>query len=354
MVNTDNKSKVYLKGFVIAWLLVIIVQALVLIFVYGIDIKAAIADSVVFNVSFAFAGYLLWFVFRYNLKEKSSMFDRITQHAIAAVVIVAAWFAISHYTLKNLFPHDEVYLDFLQNSITLRIITGFFYYTFYILIYYLIVYYEDLQEKLKRETELQKLVKEAELDALKSQINPHFLFNSLNSISSLTITAPDKAQEMVIKLSDFLRYSLSGDRKSMTKLKNELDNILRYLDIEKVRFGKRLRFHSNIEKKCLDTMVPSLILQPLIENAIKHGVYNSSEEVKIIFRCSKEGVFTLIEVSNDYDPKAVRNKGEGIGLKNIRNRLKLIYQRQDLLKIVPEDNIFTAILKIPDQLPENE
>ena len=350
--DSDNKNIVYLKSFVVAWLVVIIIQSLLLHFYFEIEWLISVTDAVVFNVIFAFAGYLLWFVVRYNLKEKASLIDKISQHFITAIIMVAAWFALSHYTLKGLFPNNKPYLDFLDGSIALRIITGFFYYVVYVLIYYLIIYYEDLQEKLKRETELQNLVREAELDALKSQINPHFLFNSLNSISSLTITAPDKAQEMIIKLSDFLRYSLSGDRKSLTSLKNEFENINRYLDIEKIRFGSRLHFSSHMDKGCQAIKVPSLILQPLIENAIKHGVYNSSEEVKIRFECKKYDGYVVIKISNDYDEKAVKKKGEGIGLKNIKNRLKLIYQRRDLLKTYAENGVFVAELKFFENILE--
>ncbi len=347
MTGSDFKSIDYLKWFGLTWAAVITVHALLLYFIFGLSTKESITDSLVFNLVFALAGYLLWFTVRYNLKEKSSIFDIVTHNLLAAVFIVGAWFVISYYTLITIFHQNEEYLRFLTGSIPFRIVTGFFYYIVYVLIYYLIMYYDNLQEKLKRETELQNHIKEAELDALKSQINPHFLFNSLNSISSLTISAPAKAQEMVIKLSDFLRYSLSGDRQSMTPFKNEINNILRYLDIEKVRFGKRLKFISKIEEKCYDVKVPGLILQPLMENAIKHGVYNSSDEVKIILECENKDEFILIKISNDFDPEAIRKKGEGIGLKNIKVRLKLIYHRDDLLKINSENNVFTAILKIP-------
>jgi sensor histidine kinase YesM len=345
----NEKNNNYLKFFITVWLTITVIHALVLYFIYDISLKTSVADSFVFNVTFALAGYTLWFVIRYNIKDKSSFTDIISQLFIVAVVIVSAWFAISYYTLTGFFPDDDFYVKFLKNSIPLRIITGFFYFIVYVLIYYLILYYEDLQEKLKRETELQNLIKEAELDALKSQINPHFLFNSLNSISSLTITSPEKAREMVIKLSDFLRYSLSGDRKSITTLKNEFVNINRYLDIEKVRFGKRLKFVAVIKDNCLDTKVPSLILQPLVENSIKHGVYNSSEEVIIKISCKKDEDYTIIVITNNFDPEEVKRKGEGIGLKNIKNRLRLIYQRQDLLKTETENDIFKATLKIPNR-----
>ena len=339
--------KNYFAVYSLIWAAVIIIQALILYFLYGFDATLCLADSFVFNVLFALAGYTLWFVIRYNLKNKTPGIETIWQHLLVAIIIIATWFTISYYTLNGLFKNNEDYLLFLNKSTPWRIINGIFYYIVLVLIYYLILYYEDIQEKLKRETELQNLVKEAELDALKSQINPHFLFNSLNSVSSLTMMSPEKAQEMVIKLSNFLRYSLSGDRRSKTTLENEFNNLKRYLDIEKVRFGDRLRFIAEIPDACTDARIPSLILQPLIENAIKHGVYNSSEQVTIRLKCSRTEDFIIIEISNDYDPEAIRKKGEGIGLKNIRNRLKLIYQRGDLLHTGSNGKIFKAVLKIP-------
>jgi len=340
-------KKYYLTIYFVTWLVIVVVHAALLFFLYDISLTESITDSVVFNLLFAAAGYTLWFVIRYNLKEKPSGVDLLFQHLMVAGVIIAIWFFVSYYTLISLFPADQAYLQFLKESTPWRIITGLFYYIVYVLIYYLILYYEDLQEKLRHEGELKSLVKEAELNALKSQINPHFLFNSLNSVSSLTLSRPDKAQEMVIKLSDFLRYSLSSDRKSTTTLENEFENISRYLDIEKVRFGKRLNFVPDIPTKCFEAKVPSLILQPLIENAIKHGVYNSTEEVKIALSCHINDDFVTIHVSNKYDPAAIRKKGEGIGLKNIRDRLLLIYHRNDLLMIDSDGKTYHATLKIP-------
>ncbi len=352
MVTPVLSKKYYLTIYFVTWLTIIVIHAALLFLLYDTSLMESISDSVVFNLLFALAGYTLWFVIRYNLKEKPSGIDLVFQHLMVAVVIITIWFFVSYYTLNSLFSFDTGYLQFLKESAPWRIITGLFYYIVYVLIYYLILYYEDLQEKLKHEGELKSLVKEAELDALKSQINPHFLFNSLNSVSSLTMSQPDKAQEMVIKLSDFLRYSLSSDRKSITTLEKEFDNILRYLDIEKVRFGKRLNFAPDIPPQCFKAKVPSLILQPLIENAIKHGVYNSIEEVKIMLSCNINKDFVTIGISNKYDPTAIRKKGEGIGLKNIRNRLLLIYHRNDLLQTYSENSTYYAILKIPLLKPE--
>lgn len=347
MIEPVLSKKNYLAAYLSAWVAIVAIHTALLFFLYDLSFRESLTDATVFNLYFAIAGYTLWFVIRYNLKGKPSGLDLIFQHLMVAGFFIVAWFFISYFTLTNIFSSKPAYLQFLKGSIPWRIITGLFYYIVFVLIYYVILYYEDVQERLKNENELKNLVKEAELDALKSQINPHFLFNSLNSVSSLTLSSPGKAQEMVIKLSDFLRFSLSSDRRSITTLENEFGNIKRYLDIEKVRFGKRLKFVSTIPEECMQTEVPSLILQPLIENAIKHGVYNSSEEVTIKLSCKTNNDFLFIEITNDYDPKAIRKKGEGIGLKNIRSRLKLIYQREDLLVTDADGKIYKATLKLP-------
>jgi LytS/YehU family sensor histidine kinase len=243
------------------------------------------------------------------------------------------------------------YLEFLKTSLPWRAILGAFFYLIFVLIYYMMLYYEDLQQKLKVESELNNLVREAELNALKSQINPHFLFNSLNSISSLTMTDPEKAQEMVIKLSDFMRYSLSHDRNETTSLRRELENAERYLDIEKIRFGKRLKYVCNVPDNCFEQPIPNMILQPLLENAIKHGVHNSTEEVLIELSCVMTPDYAELHLLNDFDPEAIRPKGEGIGLKNIRNRMKLLYHRSDLFEVKMGKIEFEVILRIPKSKP---
>ena len=347
MHNPISKNKNYLLAFLILWIAIMGIHAGVISFLFDIEWRISVADSVVFNTIFAIIGYNLWYLIRFNLREKKAALDLIINHITAAVIIIASWIAISYFTMKSLYGADESYMPFLNDSLWWRVITGVFFYLFFVLFYYVIIYYEDLQEKLNIEAEMQNLVKEAELNALKSQINPHFLFNSLNSISSLTITNPDAAQEMVIKLSDFLRYSLSHDKDEKASLREELENLNRYLDIEKIRFGKRLNFRSDISDDCYDLMIPNMILQPLIENSIKHGVYNSTEEVLVELKCTSDDYYFTVEISNDYDPEAVKKKGEGIGLRNIKKRLQLIYKRQDLFKTTADGKVFKAILKLP-------
>lgn len=347
MLNPLSKNRNYLTAYLATWLSIMLMQAFIIFYFYDVNWKISIADSITFNTIFAIVGYNLWYVVRFNLKETSSVFDMLVNHVVVAVIIVSAWIGGSWLLLTNTFSDSSSYHQFLNDSLPWRVIMGIFYYLLFIMYYYIMLYYEDLQEKLKIEAELHGLVQQAELNALKSQINPHFLFNSLNSISSLTITNPDKAQDMVIKLSDFLRYSLSHDKNEKASLKQEFENLQRYLDIEKIRFGKRLNFSTEIPAKCLNQQIPNMILQPLIENAIKHGVYHSTEEVLVELKCTEKDNFVIIEISNEYDPDAVKKVGQGIGLSNIKKRLQLIYHRQDLLEIIAEKIVFRAIIKLP-------
>lgn len=347
MLNPFIKNRRYLIMYLTVWMVVAIIQTAILNYYQDLDLLVSITDSGVFNFILAIIGFSLWYILRFNIKDQHSTFDLVINHLITGIVTIAIWMGSGYYIMSFLEANDVEYLNFLQLSLPWRAIIGTFFYLIFILIYYMILYYEDLQQKLKIESELNNLVREAELNALKSQINPHFLFNSLNSISSLTMTDPDKAQEMVIKLSDFLRYSLSHDRHETTTLRHELENTERYLDIEKVRFGKRLRYISNIPDGCLDQQIPNMILQPLLENAIKHGVHNSTEEVLIDLTCVITDEFAELHVLNDFDPEAVRPKGEGIGLKNIRNRLQLLYHRNDLFEVKMGKIEFEVILRIP-------
>jgi LytS/YehU family sensor histidine kinase len=209
------------------------------------------------------------------------------------------------------------------------------------------IYYRNNKENQLKEVELKALVKESELNSLKSQINPHFLFNSLNSISSLTMIEPAKAQEMIIKLSEFLRYTTSHKEERLTSLDEEIGNINRYLDIEKIRFGKRLLVKQTIDDSCRNLKLPGLILQPLLENALKYGVYESTEESIIEMICTCNSSSLSIVIRNQWDPEFQSGKGEGIGLKNIRSRLRILYNRDDLFIIRKDHHIFEVNIVFP-------
>ncbi|HMF76636.1 MAG TPA: histidine kinase [Bryobacteraceae bacterium] len=191
------------------------------------------------------------------------------------------------------------------------------------------------------------LAREAELRALKSQINPHFLFNSLNSISALTSLDPAKAREMCIRLSEFLRSSLRLGERTSVPFGEELALTSTYLDVEQVRFGARLRVTRDFEGACNTCEVPPLLLQPLVENAIKHGVASLVEggEITMSARISNERLHFIIE--NRFDPDAPAQRKSGFGLMNVRKRLQARYGGAASLDIQVENPLYRVLLSVP-------
>ena len=313
---------------------------------YNFSFSISLIDSLIFNGLVAGMGMSFWFVVKYsstdNQKFTNSILSLIGSTIIAVLIItfVGEWLSI-------LIIPDPDYIDFVRNTIVWRTIISTLYMAFVIMFYYLIKHQANLKLKEEEELKLQSLLKQAELDVLKFQINPHFIFNSLNSISSLTISSPTKAQEMVIKLSDFLRSSLGKDNKHIHTLREELNQMHLYLDIEKIRFEDRLRLDNVIAEECLSMSIPSMILQPLYENAIKYAVYESIGNVSVDTHCFCEGADLFITISNSYSEDAGSHKGKGIGLNNIKTRLALLYNDSDLLQIEKNEGIFKVTMRIP-------
>jgi len=345
MLNPIIRNKKYTVNYALVWSLIIGAHFAVLHWYYHISIGISVADSMLFNVFFAFLGISLWNLVRYG-RANQTFINLFVSHIVSSLLVIGFWL-ISGYLILRFAIDDVLYLSFLDSSFPWRIISGIFYYSLFVLVYYVVVYYQDIQSKVKQEAGLKTLIKEIELNALKNQINPHFLFNSLNSVSSLTITSPQKAQEMIIKLSEYLRYSLSNEEQQMTTLKTELENIQLYLEIEKIRFGDRLNFQFNCSDQILKATIPAMILQPLFENAIKHGVYESTETIHIVLDAEKVNENLMLSLKNDFDETAKPTKGEGIGLKNVQERLFLIYKKNDLVQLKKTANLFTVSIKIP-------
>lgn len=322
---------------------------LILSYHYQISFVPAVADGLIFNLIFAGLGLGIWYSVRYLHLDRRNLSSLLTHHLILLLVFMTVWISVSFFLVQLITEGDKVYLRFLKQSFPLRIATGILYYLTMIMIYYLYIYYMSFREKLVKEASLRTLVKETELSLLKSQINPHFIFNSLNSINSLTITNPPQAQEMIIKLSAFLRYALEQDSRHLITFGEELENSILYLDIEKTRFGERLVFTRETEPGTEDFQIPNLILQPIIENAVKHGVYESTHPVTIHLAAVRDRNFLRIEIRNDFDPEAVPKRGKGIGLKNVKERLFLIYRHRELVQVVKENNSFSVTLYIPQE-----
>jgi hypothetical protein len=204
------------------------------------------------------------------------------------------------------------------------------------------------QEELsRREGQLIQLSKDAELAQLRQQLQPHFLFNSLNSIHALVLASPQRARDMVLLLSDFLRGTLRSEGQSWISLSDEIKYLTMYFDIERVRFGHRLLVDLQVEEGVEGLKIPPLLVQPLVENAIKYGLYGTLGEVKISLRFQKDGNYLLVGVDNPYDGQESAQGGTGFGLSSVERRLFLIYGRTDLLEKSASNGLFSVYLKIP-------
>ena len=207
---------------------------------------------------------------------------------------------------------------------------------------------QEQSEMAARQAEVQQLSKEAELFKLRQQLQPHFLFNSLNSISALTGTQPEKARHMIQQLSDFLRGTLKKDDNQWSSLEEELQYLQLYLDIEKVRFGHRLQTEIIRDDDTLLLKIPSLLLQPVVENAIKFGLYDTVDDVLIKITVTKKNNNMVITIQNPYDEETSPPvKGTGFGLSSIQSRLFLMFARNDLLQVSGRDSLFTTTITIP-------
>ena len=202
-----------------------------------------------------------------------------------------------------------------------------------LLIYWVIVsvhhafgYYRQMQERELRAAELEKRLAQARLQTLQMQLNPHFLFNSLHAISALVHKDADLADQMITRLSDLLRYALESTDAQEVPLRQELDFVRRYLEIEQTRFGDRLAVRLEIAPETLDALVPNLLLQPLVENAIRHGIEPRAKPGQIELRSRCENGQLKLEVrDNGVGLSPDRKLEEGVGLSNTRARLKQLY-----------------------------
>jgi two-component system sensor histidine kinase AlgZ len=199
--------------------------------------------------------------------------------------------------------------------------------------------------------EAQMLARDAELQALRMQINPHFLFNSLHSIAALATLDGARAREMCIKLSDFLRSSLGLGQRESVPLREELALARSYLEVEQVRFGMRLQFSEEIQESCQDCAIPVLLLQPLVENAVKHGIAGLVEGGAVRLSVERQGESVRVAVENGFDPDAPPPSRLGMGLPHVRRRLELRYGDAASMQAGGRAGVYRVELRFPCESP---
>jgi len=312
----------------------------------GLPWLHALAESAFTTALLALVGFIVLNTFRY--------YSPVSEHLWLIpgyiLIITAITGRIMYWSLKTYNIDNPTYeIEFLK-YMPLR---GMFYLlmiTFLTLYYYFQSKERALNNIKKREREAENLMREAELARLRQQLQPHFLFNSLNSISALAGSKPEQARKMIQQLSDFLRGTVKKDDQQLVVLSEEFKHLELYLEIEKVRFGHRLNTEMTFDKSLESMKLPSLLLQPVVENAVKFGLYDTTDAITIRINAREEKNHLIITIENPFDPETVRPAGTGFGLTSVQRRLYLLYARQDLLETEKKDRIFITRLTIPQTI----
>ena len=337
--SSSSFGKWILPGIGCIWFL----GAYFLLLHHGMEEEPALVDAFFFTLFFLGGVLLLDRVFRHYTPNRKNGFLLVIFPLLLSGGLV--W---GHAQLLDWwFAEESDYLELLESSFLYRWV---FLGVVIQLLAVLAVVISKLagQEELsRREGQLLQLSKDAELAQLRQQLQPHFLFNSLNSIHALVLASPQRAREMVLLLSDFLRGTLRSEGQSRISLSDELKYLGMYFDIERVRFGHRLLVEMEVAPEVESLKIPPLLVQPLVENAIKYGLYGTLGEVTIRVSCQKEENYLLITVQNPFDPQDSGPEGIGFGLSSIERRLFLIFGRTDLLLKSADNNLFQVQLKLP-------
>ncbi|MEO8403045.1 MAG: histidine kinase [Chitinophagaceae bacterium] len=333
----------FLIIFSIAWLILMIDHAAVLYW-FGLPYQEAILDSVISNLLLLLFCLLIVNTLRYYLPRV----DQYTNVLGMCVIFAILWLLLTRWILQlALYDYDNV-SNFLHRSLIIRFSIGFLVLSVVTMIGIIWFNWQEQTRTEQRKSDAEKLAKEAELFKLRQQLQPHFLFNSLNSINALIGMRPEEARKMVQQLSDFLRGTIKKEETQWVNLQEELQYLELYLDIEKVRFGNRLETLVECEEATRAMKLPALLLQPIVENAIKFGLYDTIGTTLITLQAKKIGSELIITVTNPFDPQTSSpKKGVGFGLSSVQRRLYLLFARNDLLTTDAKENIFTTSVKIP-------
>ena len=329
--------------FLVCWIVMVANQVFVLHH-FSLPWRIACVDSVISHVLLLASCLLVMNTLRYYLPRGKQYVNIFS----LCILLALLWLLICTWLLNLILGYYPGYSDMLHQSSLIRFSIGFLLLGCIAMISILWYNQQEQKEKDERKTDAEKLAKEAELFKLRQQLQPHFLFNSLNSINALIGTRPEEARKMVQQLSDFLRGTLKKEETQWVTLQEELQYLQLYLDIEKVRFGNRLATEISVDENAAGSKLPALLLQPIVENAIKFGLYDTTGETVIRLYASLEDNHLVIRVLNPFDPETSSPKqGTGFGLKSIQRRLYLLFARADLLSTEPKQNIFTTTVKIP-------
>jgi signal transduction histidine kinase len=318
---------------------------------WGASLLFAVPLAIVYANATAFSAYYVCRAYPIGQKHPAAIVGGVGMTAACAA---ALWCAIGSAwaALLRAFAPDGAFFELDAARLLTMFALGVILYGLAAAVNYLLIEAERVRKLETQELETRLMAQDAELRMLRTQVDPHFLFNSLNSISALTSIDPGAARAMTLRLADFFRHSLGLHADRKVALERELALVRDFLAIEQVRFGERLRFDAEATPDACACLVPPMLLQPLVENAVKHGIGQLIEPGTIRIRAVRAGSLLRIVVENDVDPEAVSKRGAGVGLENVRRRLAAAYGIDASAHWSREDHVFRVELALPAETIE--
>ncbi|HYT19028.1 MAG TPA: histidine kinase [Candidatus Polarisedimenticolia bacterium] len=342
---TRNRLGLYL----LAWVPLTATSAYVLATRGALGWLQATALAVAVYLFYALLCLSAWYPCRATPLGRVSFIRLLLTHLIAAMLISFVWTQAGAAIFYAVLSPDKFGLikRQFQPQVNAVFTVGVLLYLLSVAFHYVLIAMEGSRHAEAQAVESRVLARDAELKALKAQVNPHFLFNSLNSISALTSVDPAKAREMCILLAEFLRMTLGLGEKSAILLSEELVLLERFLAIEKVRFGARLRVEEAIQDESRFLLIPPLLLQPLVENAVMHGIANLPDggTIRVASQCQDGRLSITIE--NTFDAESTSTRRGGLGLANVRRRLEGRYEKQSSMQVIADGDRFRVQLSLP-------
>ena len=315
----------------------------------GIGLREATLFLSPMLVLYAVMGLAAWYVCKATPLRTAPDLRVFTTHLTAGFALSFVWLQGGALYARLLWGNTTFrgFAERYATHQTILLLDGVLLYLLIVGFFYVIVAIEASREAETRAAQTSMLARDAELRALRAQINPHFLFNSLNSISALTSIDPARAREMCLLLADFLRLTLGMGEKNVISFSEELDLLEKFMAIEKVRFGQRLHMEEKIQEEAKRCLIPALLLQPLLENAVSHGIASMADGgwIRLHAQVQDGRLGILVENERDDDQPPRRKIGECH--KNERSRLEARYGKDAAFRVEPEENRFRVTLSLP-------
>lgn len=342
-----NKKRLYWVLQIIGWSTFALINLLFVSLARGITLVQIGA-----YFSLAFFYLISTHAFRYAIKEYGWFnlpIPRLITNSLLGLLLLSLMNTVAQVVINLAFDTLNVYEDLRPLVILVNLFISFLYYSLWGMMYFLFHFLDNYNTSLKYKAK----INEIKLNHLRSQLNPHFIFNALNSVRALVDENPVKAKSAITQLSNILRYSLVMDNKTLISFEDEFNTVKDYLNLEKIRFEERLDVNYDVEDKAYRYKLPPMMLQTIVENAIKHGISNLVKGGKVDLKCAvgeDDKLFIYVKNSGQLKPNVAKKKFEGHGINNTVQRLKLIYENQASFKIYNFGSEFVITeIKIPKQ-----